>query len=131
MYDEIYEQYYKDIDAEDVSASIRQIFRYVRKFDEQIAESEVPIWFELSFAPMTNEIVLEKCSKSYSVEQGDFGDPINYNYHSYELLRFSATAEEYINLLTDYIMNKQELKEFYRDNYNRIHFKSIWIKKEW
>lgn len=129
MYNEIYEQYYRDIDAEDVSASIGHIFRYIRRFNEQIEESEVPVWFEMSFMPTTKEIKLEKCSRSYSVEQGGFNDPINYNYHSTELLRFSATAEEYINMLTDYIMREQEFKEFYRDNYDRIRFNKIWIKK--
>lgn len=130
MYDDIYEQYYRDIDAEDVSASIMHIFRYIRRFDEQIEESEIPVWFEMSFISAKKEVKLEKCSRSYSIEQGGFNDPINFNYHSTELLRFSATAEEYINMLTDYIMGEQEFREFYRNNYDRIRFNRVYIKRE-
>lgn len=123
VYEEMMEYYRADIDADEVSASMVQIFRFCRKFLMDFTESMQPNWFEISFDSNNEQIVIEKCSKSMSVEQGDFGDPINYNYYNNVVLTISATAEEYINVLTDYIMKEQEWKEFCGDVYNYITFK--------
>ena len=124
MYDDIYEEMMektKPLDAEKVSASIEDVFRFLLNYEELLAESEADgDWFEMHYDK--NEIVIKKCSKSYSIEQGGFNDPINYNYYNREILRISATAEEYINMLTHYIMRKQELKMFYSHIMGYLHF---------
>ena len=115
MYDDIYEEMIEitsPLDAEKVSASIQDVFRFLLNYEESLAESEADgDWFEMYHNK--NEIIIKKCSKSYSVEQGDFNDPINYNYYNREILRISATAEQYIYMLTQYIMRKQEWKMLY------------------
>ena len=104
--------YYEPIDADNVSASIKDIFRFICGFDEQFAESENNAnWFEVSWKD--DQITLNKCSRQYSIEQGDFGDPINYNYYHRTVLTISASAEEFANIVIDYCENSQLWKEIY------------------
>ena len=124
MYDDIYDEMRElntPLDTEKVSASIQDVFRFLLNYEESLAESEADgDWFEMYYDK--NEIVIQKCSKSYSVEQGDFNDPINYNYYNREILRISATAEQYIYMLTQYIMRKQEWKMLYGHIIGYLHF---------
>ena len=65
MYED-FREYVEDIDAEEVSASIRDIFRFILRFDEEFAESENDAnWFEIGW--QNNQIILNKCSKKYSI----------------------------------------------------------------
>ena len=124
MYDDIYEEMMElttPLDAEKVSASIKDIFRFLLNYEEELAESEADgNWFEMYYDG--EHIIIKKCSKIYSIEQGGFNDPINYNYPSREILKFSATAEEYINILTQYIMRKQEWEMLYSHIMGYLHF---------
>lgn len=122
VYEEMIEQS-KPLDAEEVSASIRDVFRFLMNYEEVLAESENNRdWFEMHYDG--NEIIINKCYKSYAIEQGGFNDPIEYNYYSREILRISATAEQYINMLTEYIMYQQEWKMFYKNIMQYLHFTS-------
>lgn len=124
MYDDVYEEMIeqsKPLDAEKVSASIKDVFRFLLNYEEHLAESEANgDWFEMHYD--NDKIIIKKCSKTYSAEQGGFGDPINYNYRSIEVLSISATAEEYINMLTQYIMRKQEWEMLYGHIMGYLHF---------
>ena len=121
MYEEM-QEYYKPIDVDKISASIRDIFRFILRFDEEFAESENDgNWFEIEY--QNNKIVIKKCSKSYSIEQGDFNDPINYDYFSHKIVEISASAEEFINILINYIENEQFWKEIYgHRRFYSLHF---------
>ena len=127
MYDDIYEEMVETttpLDAEKVSASIKHIFRFLLNYEEELAESEADgNWFEIYYDG--KQIIIKKCSKTYSVEQGGFNDPINYNYHNREILKISATAEQYINMLTQYIMRKQEWEMFYSHIMGYLHFTTL------
>ena len=122
MFAEEMQEYYEHIDTDKISASIRDIFRFILRFDEEFAESENNgNWFEISWKD--GQIIFNKCSKRYSVEQGDFDDPINYNYSKRTILTITASAEEFANIIIDYCENQQWWKEVYGNRrYNLLNF---------
>lgn len=109
------------LDAEEVSASIQDVFRFLLNYGESLAESEADAdWFEMHYDG--DKIIINKCYKTYAIEQGGFNDPIEYNHYSKEILRIPATAEQYINMLTKYIMRKQEWEWLYGNIIGYLHF---------
>lgn len=109
----------------DVSARIGDILLYLYKFEEEITESMARCFFAVSF--QNDKIIIELCKESETIESY-YGntDGIETQIYKRQVLSIDATAEDYINMLTSFIMNKDEYIYLNGERrVNSLHFLSI------
>ena len=97
----------KNMTEDDVSPRIGDILLYLYRFEEEMAESMARCFFAVSF--QSNKIVIELCKESETIESY-YGntDGIETQIYKRKVLSINATAEDYINMLTSFIMHKDE-----------------------
>lgn len=124
MFTDDFEELYNPIDAEDVSASIQDILRFTKNFDETIAESEaIRCFFKIYW--LNNKITIEFGEEHITNET-------YYNTHEFEtkatsrtVLQIQASAEEYADMLVDFIENRQFYNEVYGRRVDMLNFEKI------
>jgi hypothetical protein len=117
--EEEWESYFGNIEEQDVSSDIRDIMRYLRNFDEEIAESEcLRCWFKIYWI---DEHIVVELVKEYITNE------TYYNAHEFEtransnvILKIKASAEEYADMLIDMIQYEYEYKEVYGNRMNKL-----------
>ena len=111
MYEEMRE-YYEPIDADKMSASIKDVIRFLINFDEEIAEYEGKSFsFEIYWH--NNKIVIETVKTRYSNEYRGGHDDIDTITNKETILKINASAIEYADMLVDFIRNRRLYKEIY------------------
>lgn len=115
----------KNMTENDVSPEIGDILLYLYKFEEEIAESMAKCFFAVSF--QNNNIIVELCKESETIESY-YGNTYEIETRIYKrkVLKINATAEQYINMLTSFIMHKDEHIYWNGERrVNSLHFLSI------
>lgn len=99
------------------------IFERITEFDEYIAESEaIRCFFTLCYH--NNKVILNYIEEYITNESyHNIHEPIETKRNTEKILTFSASAEEYINILIDFISNKREYVYNYGERrVNTLHF---------
>lgn len=122
MFEHEHKEYYKNIDVDKMSASIKDVFRFIKNFDEYIAEFKgAKCYFEIYF--INNQIIIKLCEEYYINEYRDGSETIETGGYSHIVAKISASAIEYADMLVDFIENKELYDEIYgKRRVNSIHF---------
>ena len=85
----------------------RTAVTWAAEFEEEMAESMARCFFAVSF--QNNKIIIELCKESETIESY-YGntDGIETQIYKRQVLSINATTEDYINMLTSFIMHKDE-----------------------